>query len=210
MPIIYAHRGGAALRPENTVAAFDHGIAHGAEGLEFDVHLSKDGIVVVHHDETLERTTNGRGRIADFTADELARIDAGHNFGDGNGSFPFRGQEIATTGDGFLVVFDSATRAVRAGLAMTRAVGSVRLRIRVGIHTGEVEITGDDVRGLSVHVAARVAGAAGAGEVLVSATTHGLLFGSGLTMASRGTHSLKGIEQPVELFAVEGRRSGAD
>lgn len=94
MPIIYAHRGGAALRPENTVAAFDHGIAHGAEGLEFDVHLSKDGIVVVHHDETLERTTNGRGRIADFTADELARIDAGHNFGDGNGSFPFRGQEI--------------------------------------------------------------------------------------------------------------------
>jgi glycerophosphoryl diester phosphodiesterase len=94
VPIIYAHRGGAALRPENTIEAFDHGIALGAEGLEFDVHLSKDGVVVIHHDDTLERTTSGRGRIADHTADELARIDAGHNFSDGHGSFPYRGREI--------------------------------------------------------------------------------------------------------------------
>jgi glycerophosphoryl diester phosphodiesterase len=94
VPIIYAHRGGAALRPENTIEAFDHGIALGAEGLEFDVHLSKDGVVVIHHDDTLERTTSGRGRIADYTADELARIDAGHHFSDGNGRFPYRGREI--------------------------------------------------------------------------------------------------------------------
>jgi len=94
VPIIYAHRGGAALRPENTIEAFDHGIAHGAEGLEFDVHLSRDGVVVIHHDETLERTTGRRGRIADCTADELARIDAGHTFTDGHGTFPFRGREI--------------------------------------------------------------------------------------------------------------------
>ena len=94
MPIIYAHRGGAALRPENTIEAFDHGIAHGAEGLEFDVHLSKDGIVVIHHDDTLERTTSGRGRVADYTADELGRIDAGHHFTDGHGAFPFRGRDI--------------------------------------------------------------------------------------------------------------------
>ena len=94
MPIIYAHRGGAALRPENTIAAFDHGIACGAEGLEFDVHLSKDGVVIVHHDDTLERTTNSRGRVADYTADELRRVDAGCTFTNGNGGHPFRGQQI--------------------------------------------------------------------------------------------------------------------
>jgi glycerophosphoryl diester phosphodiesterase len=92
--IVYAHRGGAALRPENTIAAFDHGIACGAEGLEFDVHLSKDGVVVVHHDDTLERTTSGRGRVAGATAAELAEIDAGFHFCDGDGGYPFRGKRI--------------------------------------------------------------------------------------------------------------------
>lgn len=94
MPIIYAHRGGAALRPENTIAAFDHGMDCGADGLEFDVHLSKDGVVVIHHDDTLERTTSGRGRVADFTAAELSGFDAGCNFRDGHGGFPFRGKGI--------------------------------------------------------------------------------------------------------------------
>ena len=91
MPIVYAHRGGAALRPENTIAAFDHGMACGADGLEFDVHLSKDGVVVVHHDDTLERTTNGRGALADVTAAELATLDACCNFLDGDGRRPYRG-----------------------------------------------------------------------------------------------------------------------
>ena len=95
MAIIYAHRGGAALRPENTIAAFDHGIACGADGLEFDVHLSKDGVVVIHHDDTLERTTSGRGRVADYTADELRSVDAGCHFADRHGAHPFRGQEIS-------------------------------------------------------------------------------------------------------------------
>jgi glycerophosphoryl diester phosphodiesterase len=79
-PQVFAHRGGALLRPENTLLAFDHGMALGADGLEFDVHLSRDGIPVVHHDATLERTTDGRGRVAAHTADELARLDAGHWF----------------------------------------------------------------------------------------------------------------------------------
>lgn len=79
-PLVYAHRGGAALRPENTIAAFDHGLSLGADGLEFDVRLSRDGVVVVHHDATLERTTNGRGSLAACTADELARADAAHWF----------------------------------------------------------------------------------------------------------------------------------
>ena len=79
-PQVFAHRGGAALRPENTLLAFDHGLSLGADGLELDVHLSRDGVVVVHHDITLERTTNGRGPIAALTADELARLDAGWHF----------------------------------------------------------------------------------------------------------------------------------
>jgi glycerophosphoryl diester phosphodiesterase len=77
---VYAHRGGARLRPENTLLAFDHGLSLGADGLEFDVHLSRDGEVVVHHDTTLERTTNGRGPVAALTADELGRLDAGYRF----------------------------------------------------------------------------------------------------------------------------------
>ena len=62
-PLVFAHRGGGGLAPENTIAAFDNGLALGADGLELDVHLSRDGIVVVHHDATLERTTSGHGRI---------------------------------------------------------------------------------------------------------------------------------------------------
>ena len=91
MPIVYAHRGGAALRPENTIAAFDHGMTLGADGLEFDVHLSSDGVVVVHHDSTLQRTTNGRGAVEQFTAAELAQLDACCHFVDAGGRYPYRG-----------------------------------------------------------------------------------------------------------------------
>lgn len=91
---MYAHRGGSGLRPENTYAAFDHALSVGADGLEFDVRLSRDGVVVVHHDDTLERTTNGRGRLRDRTADELARLDAGFTFRSADGGFPFRGQGL--------------------------------------------------------------------------------------------------------------------
>src|SRR5947209_15918186 len=92
-PLVFAHRGGSALAPENTLAAFDNGLALGADGLELDVHLSRDGHVVVHHDRTLDRTTDLRGPVAAHTAGELARADAGHAFGT-NGSFPFRGQGL--------------------------------------------------------------------------------------------------------------------
>jgi glycerophosphoryl diester phosphodiesterase len=92
-PLVYAHRGGAALRPENTLAAFDHGLALGADGLELDVHLSRDGIVMVHHDADLDRTTDGRGPLAARTAAALGALDAACHFGSG-GTFPFRGQGI--------------------------------------------------------------------------------------------------------------------
>jgi glycerophosphoryl diester phosphodiesterase len=78
--LVYAHRGGAALRPENTIAAFDNGLALGADGLELDVRLSRDGVVVVHHDATLERTTNGQGELSDHSFEQLARLDAGYHF----------------------------------------------------------------------------------------------------------------------------------
>jgi glycerophosphoryl diester phosphodiesterase len=80
-PLVFAHRGGCALGPENTLRAFDLGIAAGADGLELDVHLSADGVVVVHHDLTLDRTTNASGPIAARTAAELSRIDAGDGAG---------------------------------------------------------------------------------------------------------------------------------
>jgi len=91
VPLVFAHRGGSALAPENTRAAFDRGLALGADGLELDVHLSRDGVVVVHHDRELDRTTNLHGKIADRTARELARADAGYAFGPGEG-YPYRGR----------------------------------------------------------------------------------------------------------------------
>jgi glycerophosphoryl diester phosphodiesterase len=97
-PLVYAHRGGAALRPENTLVAFDHGLALGADGLELDVRLTRDGAVVVHHDAALERTTDGRGPLAELSSAELARLDAGYRFqprgAERAGQFPFRGQGI--------------------------------------------------------------------------------------------------------------------
>src|SRR5215469_7045550 len=91
--VVIAHRGGSGLRPENTLAAFDHALTLGVGGLECDVHLSADGEIVVIHDDTLRRTTDRQGRVASLTADELARVDAGFHFQDEAGA-PFRGRGI--------------------------------------------------------------------------------------------------------------------
>ncbi len=90
---MFAHRGGGALGPENTLAAFDLGVQAGADGLELDVHLSSDGVPVVHHDSTLDRTTSASGPLASRTAADLARVDAGCRFA-GSGDFPFRQQGV--------------------------------------------------------------------------------------------------------------------
>lgn len=79
-PLVFAHRGGAAMGPENTIPAFDRGLAAGADGLELDVHLSRDGVVSVHHDARLDRTTTASGPLADRTAAELAALDATSRF----------------------------------------------------------------------------------------------------------------------------------
>jgi glycerophosphoryl diester phosphodiesterase len=91
--LVFAHRGASGLAPENTLMAFDAGLAHGADGLELDVRLSRDHVAVVHHDATLDRTTNLRGRLAALTAAELAEADAAARFDPSNG-FPFRGKGI--------------------------------------------------------------------------------------------------------------------
>lgn len=90
---MFAHRGGAKLAPENTIPAFDSGIAHGADGFELDVHLSADGIPVVIHDPTLDRTTDQAGPVRARTMDDLARVDAGYAC-ERDGTHPFRGQGI--------------------------------------------------------------------------------------------------------------------
>jgi class 3 adenylate cyclase len=116
----------------------------------------------------------------------------------------FRGREIQTTGDGFLAVFDGPARAVRCARSIGRSVTRLGIAIRAGVHTGEVEFVGDNVRGLAVHETARVAGAARAGEVLVSATTKHLLEGSGIALESAGVHELKGLGEARELFRIMG------
>ena len=86
-----AHRGGATLRPENTVAAFDHALTFGVDAIECDVHLSRDGEVVVIHDPTLDRTTDHSGPVRSLTADELSRVDAAYRFRP-DADYPFRGR----------------------------------------------------------------------------------------------------------------------
>jgi class 3 adenylate cyclase len=115
----------------------------------------------------------------------------------------FRGREIDTTGDGFLATFDGPARAVRCASAIASGVPALGLVVRAGLHTGEVELRNDKVSGLAVHIGARVAAAAGAGEILVSSTVKDLVAGSGLRFRDRGLHTLKGVPGDWRLFAHE-------
>jgi class 3 adenylate cyclase len=115
----------------------------------------------------------------------------------------YRGREIDTAGDGFLAVFDGPARAIRAARAIVDSVRPMGLEIRSGIHTGEIEqLPSGDIRGIAVHVGARVAAAAGADEVLVSSSVRDLVAGSGFTFEDRGMHALKGVEEERRLYAV--------
>ena len=114
----------------------------------------------------------------------------------------YRGREVKTTGDGLLAVFDSPTRAVRCAAAMVDASRVMGVAIRVGVHTGEVELVGDDVRGIAVHLAARVLALAGPDEVWLTTTTAELVEGSGLRLEDAGTHELKGLSGARQLWRV--------
>jgi len=115
----------------------------------------------------------------------------------------WRGHEVNTTGDGFLATFDTPADAIRCARAISHEVAKLGIEVRSGVHTGEMEIVGNDVAGLAVHIGARVAQAAGGGEILVSRTVKDLVVGSGLGFASRGTYELKGVPGEWEMFAVQ-------
>ncbi len=113
-----------------------------------------------------------------------------------------RGRLVKTTGDGILARFDSAERAVRAAAAIRTAVAELGLEIRAGVHSGEVEVTADDLRGIAVHTVARIMSLAGPGDVLVSATVMDLVEGSGLEFEDAGAHELKGFAGMRQLFRL--------
>jgi class 3 adenylate cyclase len=114
----------------------------------------------------------------------------------------YRGTEVKTVGDGFLATFDGPARAIQCALAVRQNVQPLGLDVRAGLHTGEVERRGEDVGGIAVHIGARVAALAGAGEVLASSTVKDLVVGSGIEFESRGSHTLKGVPDEWRLFAV--------
>lgn len=115
----------------------------------------------------------------------------------------FRGREIKTLGDGFLVTFDGPARAVRCACAIADEVRSLGIEIRAGLHTGECEEIGADIGGIAVHIGARVAALAGPSQVFVSSTVKDLVAGSGLRFVDRGEHSFKGVPGDWRIFAVE-------
>jgi len=115
----------------------------------------------------------------------------------------FGGREIDTTGDGFLITFDGPGRAIRCASAIRDALARIGLAVRAGVHTGEVEVRGERIGGLTVHIGARVAATGGGGDIVVSNTVKDLLAGSGLRFADRGEHELKGVPGMWRLFDAE-------
>jgi class 3 adenylate cyclase len=111
-----------------------------------------------------------------------------------------RGREIQTTGDGFFALFDGPARAIRCAASIRDAVRPLGLEIRSGLHTGEIELTGADVRGIAVHIGARIAALAGPGEILVSTTVKDLVVGSGISFEDRGLHELRGVPEEWRIY----------
>jgi len=116
----------------------------------------------------------------------------------------FRGREVKSLGDGFLATFDGPARAVRCASAIAETVHPLGLNVRSGLHTGEIELHREDIGGIAVHVAARVAAAARPGETLVSSTVRDLVAGSGLRFEDRGRNALRGLPEEVQLYTVLG------
>lgn len=114
----------------------------------------------------------------------------------------FRGRHVKGTGDGTLATFDGPARAIECTLSIARGVGLLGLNIRAGLHTGEIETRGDDVAGMAVHIASRIADLGDPGDVLVSSTVKDLVAGSGIQFTERGTHNLKGVPESWTIFAV--------
>jgi class 3 adenylate cyclase len=115
-----------------------------------------------------------------------------------------RGREVKTTGDGFLATFDATGRALRCAADILAGAKDIGLELRAGVHTGEVEVRGDDIAGMAVTIAKRVCDVAGPGEVLVSDMVRGHMVGAGIEFNDRGEHQLKGVPGVWRLLSVEG------
>ena len=113
------------------------------------------------------------------------------------------GLEVKTLGDGFLAAFEGPGRALRSARTIVEQVERLDIQVRAGMHTGECEIRDDDLAGIAVHLAARIAGLAGPGEILVTSTVRDLVLGSDFTFQNRGETELKGLPGPWQVFAVE-------
>jgi class 3 adenylate cyclase len=131
-----------------------------------------------------------RTMLAELNAECRRRIDK------------FRGKVVADTGDGLIAIFDGAERGVRCAAAISEAATRAGLLVRCGVHTGEVELIPDNVRGVAVHIVSRVTALGSPGEVLVSGTTHELVADSGLTFEDRGSHELKGVTGARQVWAL--------
>jgi class 3 adenylate cyclase len=114
----------------------------------------------------------------------------------------FRGREVNTTGDGFLAMFGSAAGALRSAMAMRDAVQGLGIELRIGVHTGEVDVLPNDIGGVAVNASARIMALGGASEIIVSSVTRGLVEGSDLRFEERGHHQVKGLERPIEVFLL--------
>jgi class 3 adenylate cyclase len=112
------------------------------------------------------------------------------------------GREVKTTGDGFLALFDAPARAIRCAVSIRDELAEQGVDVRIGLHSGEVELRGDDVGGIAVHIGSRVAGSAEPGDVVTSSTVKDLVAGSGIGFDDRGEHVLKGVPDRWRLFAV--------
>jgi len=114
----------------------------------------------------------------------------------------FRDREVNTAGDGFLAMFDGPQRAIRCAISIRDAVRALGIEVRAGLHTGEVEVRGDDIGGIAVHIGARASALSGPNDVLVSSTLRDLVIGSGLEFEDRGAHQLKGVPGEWHVSAV--------
>jgi class 3 adenylate cyclase len=144
-------------------------------------------------------STEHAARLGDAKWRELL---AGHDSAVREELERFRGREVKSTGDGFLATFDGPGRALRCAAAIRDAVRALGVEVRVGMHTGEIELQGDDVGGIAVHIAQRVMAEAQPGEVVVSSTVKDLVAGSGILFDDRGVRDLRGVPDAWRLFSA--------
>jgi len=149
---------------------------------------------VVGSTEQAARLGDRRWRELLATHDDLVRSELER----------FRGRAVRSTGDGVLATFDGPGRAIRCACAIRDSLQPLGIDVRAGLHTGEIEVTGDDIAGVAVHIGARVSALAGASEVLVSSTVRDLVAGSGIEFEDRGDHQLKGVPGTWRMYAVTG------